>query len=68
MITVNLSGGAEKYLIAAAKERGTTVDRLISDVINKYLMPLHTIDKESMAEGYEDMGEINVNISEGHAD
>lgn len=68
MITVNLRGVSEEKLTAAAKEKGITVDKLVSEVINKYLALLHTIDKESMAEGYADMGELNVKISEGNAD
>ena len=68
MITVKIGGESEEVLISAAKKRGVTVDKLISDVINKYLPLLHTIDKDGMAKGYEDMGEINVDISEGNAD
>ena len=68
MITISIEGEAEAWLKAAAAKKGISVDNLVSEVINKFLPVLHTIDKERMAEGYADMGEINVNISEGISD
>ena len=68
MITINIDGEAEVWLKATAKVRGISVDNLVAEVINKFLPVLHTIDKERMAEGYADMGELNVSISEGSSD
>lgn len=68
MITIKITGNTERKLLAIAKLRSESVQDLVNDIINKFLPTLHIIDSSSMAQGYTDMADINVNISEGHED
>lgn len=68
MITVKISGQFESTLLDIATQRSCTVKDLVDEIINKFLPTLHIIDSEAMASGYADMGDININISEGELD
>jgi len=50
-------------LIAAAERINMSVEQFILQILNKYLVPMHMIDKEAMAAGYEEMGELNLELS-----
>lgn len=67
MVIIRLDVGAEleKALAEMAKEKGISMDRLVSEIVNKYFPVPHTINKEDFANGYKEMGEINLSIANG---
>ncbi|HIV63463.1 MAG TPA: hypothetical protein H9693_01705 [Firmicutes bacterium] len=66
MVIIQLEvGELEEILAALAETRGITMDRLVSEIVNKYFPAPHSIDKSGMAEGYKEMGEINLSIADG---
>lgn len=69
MVIIQLEvGELESVLAAEAERRGISVDMLVSEIVNKYFPTPHTIDKEAMAEGYKEMGDINLSIANGSND
>lgn len=69
MVIIQLDVGELEALLAdLAKKRGISVDMLVSEIVNKYFPSPHKIDKEGMAEGYKEMGEINLSIANGSND
>ncbi len=48
-----------------AEYKGISVDMLVSEIINKYFPDSHRIDVDAMAQGYKEMGEINLSIANG---
>ena len=66
MVIIQLEvGELEEILAALAETRGITMDRLVSEIVNKFFPAQHSIDKSGMAEGYKEMGEINLSIADG---
>lgn len=66
MVIIKLElGDAESSLLAEAERRNISVDKFVSEIVHKYLPTMHKIDKEEMAEGYKEMGEINLSIANG---
>lgn len=55
----------EELLQKIAERRGISVSMLVSEIINKYFPESHRIDVEAMAQGYKEMGEINLSIANG---
>lgn len=69
MVIIQLDVGELETLLAdLAKQRGISVDMLVSEIVNKYFPTPHKIDKEAMAEGYKEMGDINLSIANGSND
>jgi len=50
-------------LNAAAKRADMSAEQFILQILNKYLVAVHMIDHEAMAAGYEEMGELNLELS-----
>lgn len=46
-----------------ASRLGITPEKVIEQIINKFIVPLHTINQEDMARGYEQMSEINLELA-----
>ncbi|MBR6788809.1 MAG: hypothetical protein IKM44_03275 [Clostridia bacterium] len=66
MVIIHLEvGELEKVLTALAKERGISMDKLVSEIINKYFPSTHMMNREDMAKGYKEMSEINLSIANG---
>ena len=69
MVIIQLDvGELETLLEDLAKKKGISVDMLVSEIVNKYFPTPHKIDKEAMAEGYKEMGDINLSIANGSND
>ena len=69
MVIIHLEvGELEELLTRLANERGISVDKLVSDIVNKYFPIPHIMNKNDMAEGYKEMGEINLSIANGSDD
>jgi len=60
---IKVSTELAETLLKAAGGKNMTAEQFILQILNKYLIPPHTIDQEAMARGYEDMGEINIELS-----
>lgn len=66
MVIIKLEvGEVEELLDKIAARRGISVDMLVSEIVNKYFPDAHRIDVEAMAQGYKEMGEINLSIANG---
>ncbi|MCL2675875.1 MAG: hypothetical protein FWE84_04750 [Firmicutes bacterium] len=61
---VNLGKELADALEKSAMERNISIEKFIAEILNKYFVPLHTINREAMAKGYEEMGELNLMLSE----
>ena len=69
MVIIHLEvGELERLLNDTAKGRGISIDMLVSEIVNKYFPSPHNIDQDAMAEGYKEMGEINLSITNGTTD
>ena len=66
MVIIQLEiGNMEKQLQDIADKWSISVDRLVSEIVHKYLPTLHKIDKDEMANGYKEMADINLSIANG---
>ncbi len=63
IIKVEANEIAELFGLIPNYEKG--VGMLIFEIINKYFPDPHRINVEAMAEGYKEMGEINLSIANG---
>ena len=69
MVIINLDiGELELLLPILAEKRGISVDRLVSEIVNKYFPAPHSINQAEMAEGHKEMGELNLSIANGDND
>jgi disulfide oxidoreductase YuzD len=62
-IKINLGKELGDMLEKAAREKNISTENFIKEILNKYFVPLHTIDQEAMAKGYEEMAEINLQLA-----
>ena len=46
-----------------AQRLGISPEKVIEQIINRFLVPLHNINRDEMAQGYELMGEINLELA-----
>lgn len=46
-----------------ASKLGISPEKVIEQIVNRFLVPLHNIDSEKMAQGYEQMSEINLELA-----
>lgn len=60
---IKLEAGLGESLNKAAAEKGVTAESLIVEILNRYLVPAHTINQEEMAEAYAEMGAINLELA-----
>ena len=65
MVIIQLEAHEAVELIEKLNARGIKLYDLITKTINKYFPASHTMDKEAMAEGYKEMGIINLQIANG---
>lgn len=60
---IEVNQEVNKVLENNARIRDMSIESLIEEILNKYLIPLHTMDKEDMAKGYIESGDINLEIA-----
>lgn len=60
---IDLDGELENMLIDGAKSRDISAQQFINDIIKRYLPLMHIINQEEMAEGYREMGKINLDLA-----
>lgn len=60
---IKVSKELATQLSITAMDKNMSIEELIEEILNKYFVPMHTIDQEEMAKGYEEMGEINLELS-----
>lgn len=64
----------EKYLIEVsdemdgilrdnAKLSGNSVEKIIYDILKRYLIPANIMERETVKQGYEEMGAVNLEWS-----
>lgn len=46
-----------------AEKLGLSPEKVIEQIVNRFLVPLHNINRDEMAQGYELMGEINLELA-----
>ena len=69
MVIIHLSVEELLALLGeSAQKRGISINMLIDEIVNKYFPSPHIMDKEAMAQGYKEMGEINLSIANGTSD
>lgn len=51
-------------LVAQASLNGVTPEVFINDIVKRFLSAAHNMDRDSMAEGYEAMGAVNLGIAD----
>ncbi len=65
MVIIQLEADEAVAIIAKLNAKGIKLYDLITDTINRYFPAAHTMDIEKMAEGYKEMGIINLQIANG---
>ena len=65
MVIIQLDADEAIEIIEKLNVRGIKLYDLITETINRYFPAAHTMDKEAMAEGYKEMGIINLAIANG---
>ncbi len=67
MVIIGLDASEAAELIDALAKHGRTVNMPTDTekIINRYFPAAHNMDKERMAEGYKEMGEINLAVANG---
>ncbi len=60
---IEISGEYEEMLNRFATEKHLSPEQFIEEIVNRYLPLSHKIDQETMAKGYVDMAEINLEIA-----
>jgi len=60
---INVDKEQSELLQNAAKNQNMTVEQFIKEILNKYVLPPHIMNEESMAKGYEETGEINLDLA-----
>lgn len=65
MVIILLDAKEAIELIEAASEKGMNMNISVNEIINKYFPASHIMDKDKVAEGYKEMGAINLAIANG---
>ena len=65
MVIIQLEANEAIAIIAGLNAKGIDLYDLITYTINRYFPAAHTMDIEKMAEGYKEMGIINLQIANG---
>lgn len=67
MVIIGLEAREAAELLDALAGRGRSLvmPEYIERIINRYFPAAHIMDKEQMAEGYKEMGEINLAVANG---
>lgn len=60
---INVGKQLNDQLKRVAMDKNMSIEKFIEEILNKYFVPMHTIDQEAMAKGYEEMGKINLELS-----
>lgn len=65
MITYRIEVNEEmdNIITKNAQRLGISPEKVIEQIINRFLVPLHNINRDEMAQGYELMGEINLELA-----
>jgi len=61
--TINVDKELNDLLLNASKNQNMPIEQFVKEILNKYVVPPHIMNEESMAKGYEEMGEINLELS-----
>lgn len=60
---VEISEYINSLLQEGAKMRDIDIESFIADILNKYVVDEHIMDKEEVKRAYEEMGDINIKLS-----
>ncbi|MCL2862268.1 MAG: hypothetical protein FWE22_07660 [Firmicutes bacterium] len=58
--TIKVTEEVNKLLNDNAKRQNVSVEKLISEILSRYVIPVHMMDSETMEKGYVECGEMNL--------
>lgn len=61
--TIELKGKILEFIKESARMRDMSIETFIAEILNKYAVDPHIMEKEDVKAGYEEMGEINIKLS-----
>lgn len=60
---ISVNDELNTILKEAAAKMNVSVESFISDILNRYAIDPHIMEQDEVKEGYRDMGDINLEIS-----
>ncbi|MCL2234743.1 MAG: hypothetical protein FWC11_01340 [Firmicutes bacterium] len=58
--TIKVTNEMNNLLENNAKRQNVSVEKLIDEILSRYVTPVHMMDNEIMAKGYVESGDINL--------
>ncbi len=60
---IEVSEELSELIRSNAERLNISPEKVIEQIINRFLVPLHNINREEMAQGYEQWGDINLELA-----
>ncbi|MCL2555721.1 MAG: hypothetical protein FWE03_01705 [Firmicutes bacterium] len=62
-LIINVDKEMHNLLLETSKLKNIGIEQFVKEILEQYVVSPHIINEESMAKGYEEMGQINLELA-----